>query len=241
MSEFNFENPSRQSAKGILVIFGVSVFKVGKGIVIAGAALVLKYLQSGKGPDLTQPIFIISVLAIAIFFLIIAILRYLNFKFFLKEDYFFLQKGIINKEEISVSFGRIQNVYIKQNLLQQLINVVSLAIETAGDDKTEIEITALSKTKAMALKSKLLAEVKAQNTNSDEYIMEQCYDSDDAEAPWAQASRYFPEGKCDVEHNGNTRDAQCPQRTALQAGADRRSDGCELQLLCFTQFGCYVL
>jgi putative membrane protein len=167
MSEFNFEIPSRQSAKGILVIFGVSVFKVGKGIVIAGAALVLKYLQSGKGPDLTQPIFIISVLAIAIFFLIIAILRYLNFKFFLKEDYFFLQKGIINKEEISVSFGRIQNVYIKQNLLQQLINVVSLAIETAGDDKTEIEITALSKTKAMALKSKLLAEVKAQNTNSD--------------------------------------------------------------------------
>ncbi|MEN8884933.1 MAG: PH domain-containing protein [Winogradskyella sp.] len=33
-----------------------------------------------------------------------------------------------NKEEISVSTSKIQNVYIKQNVLQQIINVVSLSI-----------------------------------------------------------------------------------------------------------------
>ncbi|MBO3117519.1 PH domain-containing protein [Winogradskyella sp. DF17] len=178
MTAFNFNNPSRQSVKGIVVIFGVSVYKVSKGILIASAALLLKYLQSGKGPDFTQPKFVLSIAAIVVFFLFIAILRFLNFKFYIREEYFFLKKGIINKEEISVSFSRIQNVYIKQNLLQQLIDVVSLSIETAGDDKTEIEITALSRPKALALKKLLLVGAKEQGlteSSEDSNVEEEVY------------------------------------------------------------------
>lgn len=160
MSAFNFETASRQSAKGIIVIFGLSAFKVIKGSVIIFAALILKYLGSDKFPDVFNFKFILSAIGVIVFFLTLAILRYLNFKFYVSHDYFFLQKGIINKEEVSVSKTKIQNVYIKQNLLQQLINVVSLSIETAGDDKTEIEIVALSRPKAEALKALLLLSSK---------------------------------------------------------------------------------
>jgi len=152
MSAFNFETPSRQSAKGIIVIFGVSAYKILKGLAIAFIALFLKYIKSDKSPDLTSPIFILSCIGLVVLFLLIAVLRFLNFKFFIKDNYFFLRKGIFNKEEISISKDKIQNVYIKQNVIQQLINVVSLSIETAGDDKTEIEITALSRDKALVLK-----------------------------------------------------------------------------------------
>ena len=165
MNAYNFEIPSRQSIKGIVVIFGVSAFQIVKGSWVFVLLFILKFLQSGKGPDLSNPWIAVLGSGILILILTIAILQFINFKFYLKDGYFFLKKGILNKEEISVSTLKIQNVYIKQNLLQQLINVVSLSIETAGDDKTEIMITALTKPKALALKSRLL-ENASKNENS---------------------------------------------------------------------------
>jgi putative membrane protein len=87
--------------------------------------------------------------------------------FHVNDGYFILKNGIINKEEVSVSKTKIQNVYIKQNVLQQLIDVVSLSIETAGDDKTEIEINALEKPKALALKALLLSGEKENLVNKE--------------------------------------------------------------------------
>lgn len=162
MSENNFNIPSRQSAKGIIVIFGVSVYKVIKGLIIVIAAFFLKYFQSGEALDIYNYKVILSVAAFILYFIIFAILKYLNFKFYINKDYFILKQGIINKEETSISKSKIQNVYIKQNVIQQIINVVSLSIETAGDDKTEIEIKALSKSKAEALKKQLLSSARVE-------------------------------------------------------------------------------
>jgi putative membrane protein len=175
MSAFNFETPSRQSVKGIVVIFGVSVYKVVRASFIIFAALILKYLSSNKSIYISDPKIIVSVIGVVVFFLVIAFLRFYNFKFHVKNDYFFLRKGIFNKEEISVSISKIQNVYIKQNLLQQIINVVSLSIETAGDDKTEIEISALARPKAEALKLCLLKSSKANQINEAENTDEIVY------------------------------------------------------------------
>lgn len=163
MSVYNFENPSRQSAKGIIVIFGVTAFKIIKSLVIVFVFLLFKYIQSGKYQNFMNTKFVLIVFGLVLLFLTVAVLKYLNFKFHVKEGYFFLKRGILNKEEISVSTSKIQNVYIKQNLLQQLINVVSLSIESAGDDNTEIEISALERHKAEALKSLLMQSAKAEN------------------------------------------------------------------------------
>lgn len=70
---------------------------------------------------------------ILVYLLVVAFLNYWNFKFYLKDDDFYLTTGILNKESTVISKSKIQNVYIKQNFLQQLIDVVSLNIETAGD------------------------------------------------------------------------------------------------------------
>lgn len=156
MSDYNFLQPSRQSAKGIIVIFGYSLYKVIKATIIVILAFFVKYFQSDKSGFFTSPKVFLFVGAFLVFFLILSVLKYLNFKFYLSDSAFVLRKGIVTKEEISINKTKIQNVYIKQNLLQQIINVVSLSIETAGDDKTEIEIKALEKSKALALKAELL-------------------------------------------------------------------------------------
>ncbi len=150
MSDYNFKLPSRQSSKGIIVIFGKNIFKFIKNAILIFAA----FFVSFKGSYDTKIIY--GIVLLFLFFIIFSILKYLNFKFHITTDYFVLNQGILNKEKISIAKNKIQNVYIKQNILQQLINVVSLSIESAGDKKTEVEIQALSVSKANALKELLL-------------------------------------------------------------------------------------
>lgn len=150
MSENNFVSPSRQSAKGIIVIFALSVYNFIKRILIFFAVFIFRFL------DYKDTKVIIGIIVFIVAFIIFSVLKYLNFKFYVTKDYFILNQGILTKDKTSIAKSKIQNVYIKQNVVQQLLNVVSLAIETAGDNITEIEIKALARPKAEALKQELI-------------------------------------------------------------------------------------
>ncbi|WP_299224969.1 PH domain-containing protein [uncultured Psychroserpens sp.] len=150
MNDFSFDSPSRQSSKGIIVIFGVSLYKFIKRVAIFFLIFFVRFV------DVYATKVILGACIGVLFFIAYSLLKYVNFKFYVTEDYFILHQGILNKEETSIAKTKIQNVYIKQNFIQQLINVVSLSIETAGDNKTEIEIQALTVAKANALKRVLL-------------------------------------------------------------------------------------
>lgn len=151
-----FSSPKRQSAKGIIVILGISLFKVAKQVVVVFSLVLLKYLTSDKSFSSIHPAFYLSFVGVIVFLAIVAYLKYRTFYFYLTDSHFIVKKGIINKEETSIPKHKIQNVYVKQNFVQQLINVVSVAVETAGDDSTEIEIKALSKNEAEVLRQLLL-------------------------------------------------------------------------------------
>lgn len=151
----DFSKPIRQSLKGIIVIFGFKVFTFFKKFFVLFIAFGVSILRKKSIGNLSANQILLILLGIAIALLIFAILKYLNFKFHLSKDDFHLSTGIINKEVTIVPKSKIQNVYIKQNFLQQVINVVSLKIETAGDNKSEIEISALDKPTALRLKKEL--------------------------------------------------------------------------------------
>ncbi len=164
MNASNFETPLRQSKKGVIVIFGLNIYKAVKQSLIVLSIFFLRYLTSDNKLSSVNNYVYLGIGLVVLYLFIHALLKYLNFKFQVLDDYFILNHGILNKEKTSVSKSKIQNVYIKQNLIQQLINVVSLSIETAGDDKTEIEIQALSLDQANALK-KLLLQNRVVNTS----------------------------------------------------------------------------
>lgn len=158
MNNFDFSQPSRQSAKGIIVIFGVQIFKFIKGAFLAFIPVILRVINTGNVYGLSNVLVFLIIFGVILLVLIVSILKYLNFKFHISNEGFHLQKGIVNKENIIIPRAKIQNVYIKQNLLQQLINVSSLAIETASDDKAEVEISALPTALALELQKLLISE-----------------------------------------------------------------------------------
>ncbi|MDO5972083.1 PH domain-containing protein [Flavivirga aquimarina] len=156
MTVYSFETPSRQSLKGVIIIFAINLFKTIKKSIAVIFVFAISYIRDFEIVNNHGLKVVLGFGIFLIILLVISILKYVTFKFRVDENYFFLNKGIINKEQITISKSKIQNVYIKQNFVQQLINVVALSIETAGDDKTEIEIHAMSKQKAKALKEVLL-------------------------------------------------------------------------------------
>ena len=147
-----FADFSKQSPKGILVIYLRLLYKVLK---VTWFLLFLFIQKFSKISSETLIYIYIGFTLLLLFFLLRAYLLYKNFLFKIDDNHFILKEGILKKKNTSISFDRIQNVNFKQNLIQQLINVYEVSIETAGSKDTEISIKALTFDKAQALKKEL--------------------------------------------------------------------------------------
>jgi len=162
-NKFDFSNFSKQSTRGILVYYFKILYKV-----IRVTWILIFLMLSKKSIGSLQTYFFIVVGLLLVGALIRAVLLFINFRFKVTDNDFVLHKGIINKSRISIPFDKIQNINFKQNLVQQIINVVEVEIETAGDKSVEIAITALSREKAKALKNLLLSKTTKSVTIEEE-------------------------------------------------------------------------
>lgn len=152
-NSFNFSKLSNQSPRGILVIYFKQLYNLLK---VSWVFLFIIFKDFSKLSNLSVFYIYSAAIVLLLFFLIRAYLVFKNFKFKIADNQFILQKGIIKKTNTSIAFERIQNINFKQNLIQQIINVYEVSIETAGSVKTEIAIKALSLEKAKALKELIL-------------------------------------------------------------------------------------
>ena len=153
MKADSFSEPQRQSGIGVLLIFLTTAFKFVKGFWVLGVYFLLK---SPGGQIMFYVGLGISILAIIAF--IYSYWYYRNFLFHIdySKEEFRLQKGVFSTEDIAIPFDKIQQVYLKRSILQRIINVYSLVIETAGSSDKEISITAISKEKADILSALLI-------------------------------------------------------------------------------------
>lgn len=150
--EANFNQPQRQSPIGILILFVDSLQKFARAFL----PLVLIFLFKA---DTASKIYVLLGLLIVLLLVgIFAYLKYLNFTFYidLEHDEFIVEEGVINKTKTAIQLNKIQQVNIHQNLIQRLIGIYALSVDTAGSDKKEGNIKAISHALALALKSKLL-------------------------------------------------------------------------------------
>src|SRR5690606_25779327 len=157
METADFSQPLRQSSKGIIIIFALNAVKFLRNFFAVLIALGVALVRKNSFLSLTPLAILLILVGVLILILIIAVLKYLNFKFHLSDTDFHLATGILNKDTTIIPKTKIQNVHIQQNFLQQIINVVSLKIETAGDKASEIEISALDKATALQLKKELFS------------------------------------------------------------------------------------
>lgn len=86
-------------------------------------------------------------------------------KFIFHIDYnseeFILKKGVLSTEDIAIPFDKIQQVYLKRSILQRLINVYSVVIETAGSKQDEVSIKAMTGSEANLLADILIKAKKS--------------------------------------------------------------------------------
>lgn len=161
MNKMDLSKPTRQSLKGLVFIFLQSIRQA---VRMFWALVVILVLQK----NLFENKWIIggALLAILGLLLVHSILYYLNFYFYVKDGEFILKKGYLKKQILTIPLDRIQSVNTKQNLIQQVLDVVALEIDTAGTVGKELKIHALEKSFANALHG-LLSEEKAANSDSE--------------------------------------------------------------------------
>ena len=151
-NQFNFNHFSRQSKKGIFVIYINLLYKALRMFWIL---LFLFIKDFSKFSTLSLNYIYLGISFFLLFFLIRAFFIYRSFRFKVVGGEFILHRGILKKTKTSISFDRIQNINFRQNLIQQIINVYQVDIETAGSNKTEISIKALPLKQAKALKEQI--------------------------------------------------------------------------------------
>jgi putative membrane protein len=157
MLKDDLKQPQRQALLGVAVLYFKNL-RIGFNILLA---LVVP-IFAGWGVGGNYLYFALGVVLVALG--VIAYFQFRNFFFQVVDDKFIINQGVIKKEELSVPFSRIQSVHIKQNIIQQLLNVVALEIDTAGSTQKEVGIPALTRSYAEALKEFLLTKKEEERT-----------------------------------------------------------------------------
>ncbi|MBZ9729121.1 PH domain-containing protein [Salegentibacter sp. JZCK2] len=175
-----YNTAQRQSIVGVLLIFISSLYKLFRMFWALGAYLLL------SGPSSTTLIYIaIGLVFLGVLTLIYSYLYYLKFVFYIdyNREEFVLEKGIFSTENTAIPFDKIQQVYFKRSILQRIIKVYSLVIDTAGSNQKEVEIKAISGEDANSL-SKILLKAKAEKTESQQLEGEATETEENNEVFW---------------------------------------------------------
>lgn len=162
MNKLALSSPQRQSILGVAVIFFSNLrkaFNFFLAVVFVNLGTKFKIL----GLDLEDWAYILSAI-----FLIISYLQYLKFSFYIKGDNFVIEKGVLSQEKVNVPFARIQTVNTSQNIVQRILGVVGLKIDTAGSIQNEIQIPALTKGHALELREYLMQRKFESSNESDQ-------------------------------------------------------------------------
>lgn len=184
----DFSQPQRQSIVGIFVMFIYSLQGYAKALWPILVIWIFKFNEINK--------IYLAAGTLAIFAIIGAIsyLKYLNFTFYIDQENneFIITEGVLNKTRTTIQLYKIQQVNINQSLIQRFVGVYELVVDTAGSNKKEGNIKAISHALALDLKARLLENEAKKNldfhneiTVSDEISTEKI---SDAEIPFIKIS-----------------------------------------------------
>ena len=142
--------PQRQAYAGLIVIIFKAFFTVIKAI--WPLVLLVVFRERNKTFDTFEMLLI----GIPALILIRSIIDFFYFRFYIHNDDLVIKRGFLSKKVITIPLNKIQSVHIEQNLLHQFLDVAKLSIDTAGSEKSEAEIDAISMYKAENFRQFLL-------------------------------------------------------------------------------------
>lgn len=169
MLKDSFDTPRRQSVTGTLFFLLMSVQKV----IRMFWPLLLLYVFKGNASKMMEPKWLIGLLFLILILIAHSILTWYNFYFLIKDKEFVLRKGYLKRVVIAIPFEKIVSINLKQGLIQQVLGVVQLEVDSAGSKKKEVAIYAISREIAEALKEQLASYKKDSSDSEDSLIAEE--------------------------------------------------------------------
>ena len=166
----DFSQPQRQSSIGILVMFFYTLQQFARALWPMIVLWVFKFEEINKLYLAFGMIIILTGIGV------VSYLKYLNFTFFLdaENEEFIITDGVFNKTKTAIQLRKIQQVNINQSFIQKLIGVYELDVDTAGSNKKEGAIKAISHELALELKFRLLENEKTQRVvGTEETLLEE--------------------------------------------------------------------
>ena len=148
----DFSQPQRQSSIGILVMFFYTLQQYARALWPMIVIWIFKF------DEVNKLYFFLGMIVVFVSIGVVSYLKFLNFTFFLdaENEEFIITEGVFNKTKTAIQLRKIQQVNINQSFIQKLIGVYELDVDTAGSNKKEGAIKAISHELALELKSRLL-------------------------------------------------------------------------------------
>lgn len=123
-----------------------------------GRALILPAIAGAVGTASDDPsrAIALGLGILAIPTLAFSIGKYVSFRYRRIGDELILDSGVIQRQRRIIPLARVQNIDVRQNLLERIFDVAELRVETAGGTRTEAVLAVLSRSEADSLRAEFL-------------------------------------------------------------------------------------
>ncbi|RQG97002.1 PH domain-containing protein [Natrarchaeobius chitinivorans] len=162
---------------------------------------------------------------------------YYRFEYGITPDTFDVQSGVISRRSREIPYGRIQNVDVARGVVQRLLGLAVVSIETAGGGNTEATLRFVSESEADRLQHQIrrrTAEIKdRQRSRERDTETDQRGESTDA-TPGSEAPSPDPDPRSEREEHVDPTRVETGYRSRRQRLFDLQSR--ELLLYSFTTF-----
>ncbi|MDN5212559.1 PH domain-containing protein [Fulvivirgaceae bacterium BMA12] len=148
----DFSLPSRQSRAAIVIFvlkFVNNTFRKG------WAALVPIFIALRKFSLEDWQIYLLATVIVLIY-ISFSYLSYQRFYYYIMGDEIIIEEGVLYRTKTSLPFDKVQTINFKQNILQQVLGVLTLQIDSAGSSKQEINLEALKENRAKQFRDYIL-------------------------------------------------------------------------------------
>lgn len=133
-----------------------------RALVAMIAMFALSYLSSGPKAGRADIVTNSIGIGFAVLAVIPALFRYLTVRYAIVDGAFVLRSGLVFRQVRTIPLERIQNINLKRNVLQRVLKVATLQIETASGSGVEAELAVVGNAEAERLAEALQGMVAAQ-------------------------------------------------------------------------------
>jgi putative membrane protein len=162
MKAFDWSRPQRQPVQGLVVVMIQTLFSLLKTL---WPLLILLLLRDkpDEGPRKFS-YYEVTGVVVAVMTVLLSLLNFFFFRFYIEEDQLMVKSGWLKKQTKIIPLTKIQTVNVEQGFLHQILRIVKLTVDTAGSEKAELKIEALSKAMAEDLRTYLLQQSVTSST-----------------------------------------------------------------------------